>query len=296
MSRIDAVQLRSTFRDAAVLATRHLQASAAPWPAWGDAEARAVRGTAARLLTRQAECARVVGPAAPRLVGGISLVPYLGPAGGLGPAWPAHPLASPGWYDARPLREPDATRALAAFMGPMAGPRGAERARSFLQVVVELAGADAIHEALAQARRPTVTAEHLVRRAGRPSRAPLTASRRAAAPRIDLLFEWPLGDAGRRAVVVVEAKLGATVAHQQLRPYREEARRRAGGGPVALILLTARADAAEVRHRAWQPVRWFALLRRWEVVLAAAGDTDPEFARLRANLWRYVLKTEKACQ
>lgn len=278
-----------------MLATRHLAASAAPWPAWGDAEAGAVRGTAARLLTRQAECARVVGPAATRLVGGISHVPYLASAAGLGPAWPAHPLASPGWHDGRPLREPDATRGLAAFMGPAVGTRGAERARSFLQVVAEVSGADAIWNALALARRPVVTAEHPIKRAGRALRAPLIASGRSAAPRIDLLFEWPLGDGAGHAVVVIEAKLGATVADQQLRPYREEARRRAGGGPVALVLLTVRGDRAEARHPAWRPVRWFALLRRWEVALAAAGDTDPEFARLRASLWRYVLKTEKAC-
>ena len=244
-------------------------------------------------MTRQAECARVVGPAAARLVDGISLVPFLGAAGGFGPAWPAHPLASPGWHDARPLREPDATRGLAAFMGPAAGSRGAERTRSFLRVIAELAGADAIRDALVQARRPVVTAEHAVKRAPRPLRTLLAASGRAT-PRIDLLFEWPLGDGTQRAVVVVEAKLGATVVQGQLQPYREEARRRAGGGPVALVLLTARGDPSEARHRAWRSVRWFALLRRWEAALAAAGDADPEFARLRASLLRSVLKLEKA--
>jgi hypothetical protein len=35
-------------------------------------------------------------------------------------------------------------------------------------------------------------------------------------------------------------------------------------------------------------VRWFALMRRWETVLAAAGDDDPEFARVRAHIWRFI--------
>lgn len=276
-----------------MLAMRHLETSAALSPPWGEEDAGTVRRAAARLLMRQAECARVVAPSAEHQVAGIDPVPFLGPGGGLGPAWAAHPLASPAWSDVRPLREPDATRGLAAFMSPAAGSRGAERARSFLRVLVDLAGADPVRDALAQARRPEVTPEHPVKRPPRRSATPPSGSGRVAAPRIDLLFEWPLGDAGGRAVVVVEAKLGASVAHQQLRPYRQEARRRAGGGPVALILLTARADPAEARHRAWRPVRWFALLRRWEAALAAAGDLDPEFARLRASLWRYALRAER---
>ena len=84
MARPTAPDLRSTLRAALVLATRHLQASAAPWPAWGDADVSAIRAATVRLLTRQAECARAVGPAAAHLVSGIALVPYLGAAGGLG--------------------------------------------------------------------------------------------------------------------------------------------------------------------------------------------------------------------
>ena len=178
-------------------------------------------------------------------------------------------------------------------MGPTAGPRGPERALSFLRVLTEITGATEVRDALALARRPTVMAEYPVKRPTRRLGAPPAGSGRTAAPRIDLLFEWPLSGGERRAVVVVEAKLGATVSPNQLRPYREEARRRARGGPVALILLTARSDRAESRHRAWQPVRWLSLLRRWEAALAMAGDDDPEFARLRAGLWRFVLSQGK---
>lgn len=81
-----------------------------------------------------------------------------------------------------------------------------------------------------------------------------------AAARIDLLIEWPHGLAGRPAVVVVEAKLGATVAAAQLLPYGREA-----------------------------AIRWFALMRRWEGALAAAGDGDPVFAAIRAHIWRFLL-------
>ncbi len=58
---------------------------------------------------------------------------------------------------------------------------------------------------------------------------------------------------------------------------------------MALILLTAKADKAEKRYRSWSAVRWFALMRRWEHALAAAGDNDPEFSRVRAHIWRFIL-------
>ena len=279
--------------DAAVLALAHVRAAEDLPPPWDDAEATSIGRAAAHLLVRRAECARALGPAAEHLVGGIELVPFLDINGGLGPGWAAHPLASPGWHDARPLREPDATRGLAAFMGPAAGPRGAERILSFLRILIDLAGAAEVGDALTPARRPTVVPEHPVRRPSRRTGASPAGSGRTAAPRIDLLFEWASNAGERRAVVVVEAKLGATVSRNQLRPYREEARRRAQGG-VALVLLTARGDRAEDRHPAWRPVRWFPLLRRWEAALVAAGDDDPEFARLRAGLWRFVLSPGKA--
>lgn len=179
-------------------------------------------------------------------------------------------------------------------MNSSAGPRGAERAVSFLRVLTEIAGADEVRNVLAAGTRPNVAAEHEVRRPpGRSSTTP-AGSGRVSVPRIDLIFDWPVGVDGRRAVVVVEAKLSAIVGKQQLKPYREEAKRRARGGPVALILLTAWPDKVEVRHSSWRPVRWLALLRRWEVDLAAAGDADPEFARLRAHLWRFVLSSKRA--
>jgi hypothetical protein len=58
---------------------------------------------------------------------------------------------------------------------------------------------------------------------------------------------------------------------------------------VALILLTAKADKAEGRHRSWSTVRWLPLLRRWEPLLAETGDDDPEFSRVRAHIWRSIL-------
>lgn len=264
-------------------------------PPWGATDVAALHGEAARRLSRQADAAAILAPTLARLTGGIPLVSFLEPGGPLGPAWPAHPFASPALTTSYRLREPDLTRGLAALMGPAAGPNGARRALSFLRVLTELAGprAQSVRETLSEQTRPTVLAEHVVIPPQRGATADKSASNQT---RIDLLFEWPVGQTGQRVVVVVEAKLGAVVGEGQLRPYREEAVRRARGGPVALILLTTTPDAAERRHRAWRPVRWFALLRRWERLLAESGDADPEFARLRAHLWRYVVDNPRALQ
>lgn len=224
-----------------------------------------------------------------RLAAGIELVPFLEHGGPFGPAWAAHPFASPAMTVGYKLREPDVTRALARFMGPAGGRRGFERAVSFLRSLAELSSHPVIDAALTDTTRLAVVAEHQVAPQTRLARSGEVG--RSAANRIDLLFEWPYGTAGQRAVVVVEAKLGSTIGDHQLRPYREEARRRAKGGPVALILLTAWTDAAERRSRAWKPVRWFQLLRRWEGAIAEAGDDDPEFARVRAHVWSFVLSS-----
>ena len=191
------------------------------------------------------------------------------------------------------LREPDVTRELERLMGPAAGRRGRERAIGFLRLATEGSRSEALREAITDHIRPTVKAEHpiLVPQRRVIAAEPLLGS---AGRRIDLLFEWPVGTTGRRAVVVVEAKLGAGVSDGQLRAYRVEALRRARGGPVGLVLLTAWADAAEQRYPSWAGVRWFKLLRRWESVLAEAGDDDPEFARVRAHLWRFVLSNRRA--
>lgn len=196
------------------------------------------------------------------------------------------------------LREPDITRSLERHMWPAAGRRGAERAVSFLRVLSELAGATDILQTLDGAR-PTVTAEHFVRSTGGNRKAPFDASsdadgrrcRTGSLPRIDLLFHWPVGSQGRHAVVVVEAKLGASIGPDQLLHYRAEAKRIAKGGPTALVLLTAKADKAERKFRSWSAVRWFALMRRWEHLLAQAGDDDPEFSRLRAHVWKFLLSS-----
>lgn len=261
---------------------------------WGEADAKAVRQAAAQLLHHQIDAMRVISADAERLIAGIDLVPFLETGGPFGPAWSAHPLASSAFGVGYRLREPDITRELASLMGPHCGRRGAERAVSFLRILTEIAGADEVGATLNPGTRPIIAAEHLVRRVARHRTTAPAPLARASMPRIDLLFDWPIDGEGRRAVVVVEAKLGAGVSDGQLRPYREEARRRARGGPIALILLTAWPDKAEKRHRAWRPVRWFALLRRWEMALAAADDTDHEFARVRADLWRFVLSTRKA--
>jgi len=287
-------ELDPLLRDTAILAMSRVETVQAFSPAWDEAEASTIRHAAARILDGQIEAARVLAPVAERLTTGIELISFLEAGGPFGPAWSGHPFASPAWKARQQLREPDVTRGLEAFMNSSAGPRGAERAMSFLRVLTEIAGADEVRNILAAGVRPNVTAEHEVRRpSGRNSTMP-AGSGRVSVPRIDLIFDWPVGTESRRAVVVVEAKLGAIVGKQQLKPYREEAKRRAKGGPVALILLTAWADKVEVRHRSWRPVRWFALLRRWEADLAAAGDADPEFARLRAHLWRFLLSSKRA--
>lgn len=279
----------SLLRHTAILAIARVEASPVFSPPWSETDASRLRREAARLRSRHVHAAEVLAPHALQLVVGIDLVPFLEPAGPFGPAWSAHPLVSPAWHDRFNLREPDLTRELAALMSPLT-PRGSERARSFLYVLTEIVGATAVRDSLVAGVSPRVTAEHAVRRRTTAKKA----SARTGVPRIDLVFDWPLGPDEQRAVVVVEAKLGATVGKSQLRRYREEAQRLAHGGPVALILLSAWADDAEARNRAWRPVRWFALLRRWEAVLAAAGDTDPEFVRVRAHLWRFILSRKRA--
>lgn len=232
---------------------------------------------------------------AQHLVDGIPLVPFVGLGAPFGPSWPGHPFASPAMGTSYSLREADITRSLAHFMGPAAGRLGPQRARSFLRALADGSGLASLAETLTDTIVPSGTAEHPVsvgrtkpqgRRAGKDQGSAL---RRGSAPRIDLLFEWPIGPAGRQAVVVIEAKLGASVADGQLSPYRAEALRRAKGGPVHLFLLTAQPDRSERRYRTWMPVRWLALLRAWERHLAETGDADPEFARVRAHVWRFLL-------
>lgn len=275
------------FGDAARLALIHLGTRSVDVAGgWGRSDEVALLEVATRQLARQADAAALLGTAARRLVDGIALRSFLEPDGPFGPAWTAHPFVSPALKATYNLREPDLTRALAALMGALGG-LGARRAVSFLRVLIEQAGAHAVGAALTDQSRVTVVPEHPVN--SRRSAPGIATARRGAPTRIDLLFEWPVGSTGQQAVVVVEAKLGASVADGQLRSYREEARRRARGGPVALILLTATPDAVERRHRAWRSVRWFSFLRRWEGALAAANDHDPEFSRIRAHLWRHVL-------
>lgn len=281
----------ATLRDAALLAVDRVEAiSGLLPPLWGQTDEAGLRAEAGRQLSGHAHAAAMLGPASEALVAGIELVPFLEPGGPFGPAWAGHPFASPAMTAGYKLREPDVTRALASLMQLGGGRHAGRRAVTFLRLVTELAGAEAIRATLSDHTKPTVVAEHLVM----PLRRRVTGAEASAPTRIDLLFEWPTGTPGQRAVLVIEAKLGSSVSAGQLRPYRQEALRRAKGGPVALILLTAWADAAERRHRTWQPVRWFQLLRRWEGALAEAGDDDPEFTRLRAHLWRFVLASRRA--
>ena len=290
MIGMDGVKLR----DAALLAVARLEAilGLVP-PAWGRADEAGLRTEAGRQLSQHAHAAALLASTSEDLVGGIELVPFLEPGGPFGPAWAAHPFASPAMTASYKLREPDVTRQLASLMGASGGRHAQRRAVTFLRTVAVLAGAKAVFATLTDQTKPVISPEH---RVVAPRRRVAVADDPgfAAATRIDLLFEWPAGSPGQRAVVVIEAKLGSSVSAGQLRPYRHEALRRANGGPVALILMTAWADAAERRHRAWLPVRWFQLLRRWEGALAEAGDDDSEFTRLRAHLWRFVLDNRRA--
>lgn len=175
------------------------------------------------------------------------------------------------------LREPDITRELAALMGPAAGPRGTQRAIGFLRLLTAGPRTAALHAAITDRIRPTVTAECPI--------TPLWGARADTTTgmvrRIDMLFEWPFESNGYQAAVAVEAKLDAVVSGGQLGAYRAEARRRARGSPMGLVLLTGWPDAAERRHSAWAAVRWFALLRRREALLA---EPLSRFIRLMTRL------------
>ena len=296
----NAAILGPALRDAVILAISRLEAAPALSNRWSEADAGTLRQETAHLLNRQADAASILASDAERLTSGIELVSFLELGGPFGPAWSGHPFASPAMGVGYKLREPDLTRELASLMGRSAGRRGSERAVSFLRILTELASETQVRETLTGGVRPNVVAEHEVRivrrhRAGSPSALPRPTGR-SSVPRIDMVFDWPAGADGRRAVVVIEAKLGAVVGDDQLKPYREEALRRAKGGPVALILLTAAADRVETRYRAWSGVRWLPLMRRWETELAAADDGDSEFARLRAHVWSFLLRFRKGYQ
>ena len=282
-----------TPQDAVRLALARLEEGASFIGAWSPNDAAALRAEAARSLRRQGDAAVMIGASAASLMRGIALVPFLASGGAFGPAWPGHPFASTAMGAGYRLREPDVTRELERLMGPAAGRRGTERAICFLRLVTEGVRSETLRAAITDHIRPTVKTEHLVVAPQRRS----TASKPppgSAGRRIDLLFEWPTGTAGQKVIVVVEAKLGAEVSEGQLKAYRAEALRRARGGPVGLVLLTAWADAAERHNPSWACARWFTLLRRWEGILAEAGDDDPEFARVRAHLWRFVLSNRRA--
>ncbi|MBC6718666.1 PD-(D/E)XK nuclease family protein [Aurantimonas sp. DM33-3] len=283
--------------DSAVLAFTRIATNPQLFPVWTETDARRLRCAATLILHRSSDAAAFLAPYVGQLTNGIEMVPILGTSGGpFGPAWRGHPFLSPAMDVGYKLREADLTRELAVLMGPSSGRRGSERAVSFLRVIADLARRPAIADALDDQTRPNVSAEHAVRTTDRKLKVAAISPagvgfKKGSSPRIDLMFEWPVGTDGRQAVVVIEAKLGATVGEGQLKPYREEGKRRAKSGPLALVLLTAHADKATSRHRSWAAVRWFALMRRWENVLAAAGDDDSEFARVRAHVWRYILSS-----
>lgn len=174
-------------------------------------------------------------------------------------------------------------------MGPTGGPRGPERAASFPRVLADLARKPALQAALDGRVSPAVTPEQPVKSLGARGRELGSLLAIGARPSHQFVLRVALRARRQQAVVVVEAKLGATVACRPLLPYGREAARRARGGLVMRVLLTVRADAAERRYRSWAAVRWFALMRRWEGALAAAGDVGPEFAAVRAHIWRFLL-------
>jgi hypothetical protein len=154
---------RINLRDVAVLALERMNHAPALLPHWPEGEGALLRREAVRILHQSGDAARLLAPEAERLVRGIELVPSVGGEGApFGPAWPGHPFASGAMGVGYKLREADLTRELAKLMGPSAGRRGPERAISFLRVMAELAGEDAVLDALRNGARPTVTAEHMV--------------------------------------------------------------------------------------------------------------------------------------
>ena len=226
---------------------------------------------------------RVLTRRAAHLITDIGLKSGFGSPGLFGPMWRGHPFNfTTVSYTAIP--ETALTRWIAESMGPRQGDRGRLRAITFLKVVGNLhlrrTGFPPPYLAtLDHGVSPKVTAEYRVHE-----------NRGANSPRVDLVFEWISQNAGP-AAVLIETKLGAALQPKQLANYRSLGQRLTKGGePPGLYLLNVRPDKAERRYPAWMAVRWWDLMRQWEMEIRGSEDHDPHFSMIRGNVWSYLLR------
>lgn len=111
---------------------------------------------------------------------------------------------------------------------------------------------------------------------------------------IDLHIHW-LTAAGTPVHVGVEFKHGSRLSANQLAPYRAFLIRQAAGGPVLTFYVTPDGhEPTGLSARAWRPVSWFQLLRRFETYLSQqsvrsiGAEIDP-FDLFRRQQWQVAL-------
>ena len=230
--------------------------------------AQALRGRLASAISRLASftAAMVDGIYCPRKLDGyVSL---------FGPAWPRHPLRhSPRIHGYR-THEPHLTKTLAEFLRPRAPQlHHYDRANGFLAGLFQAGGVASRAPCQSSMMDLTVTAEQPI-------------GRSPNSKRIDLFFAWTEGS--NRRLVAVEIKFRHIAMRGTLPAYRQYLQSIAGSGQIDLFLVTLQPDALARRNSDWVPVGWLNLLRSWERYVADNADTDDDFTRFRAELWRQI--------
>lgn len=197
------------------------------------------------------------------------------PAPLFGPRWPGHPFGHEPTDLGVDLHEAQYLRMLAWLLSPeRQGEIAVGRTRSFLTALFQAAGREPPAKLASLDARVAVQAEHRI-------------GPTSAGGRIDLLVSWPRPSGAGQCLVAVEAKFDHIPTYGQLGAYADYLRKRTRAGDVTslfLVELTPRPRGRPAER--WTGVTWLAVLRRWEALLAAAGDADLAFARFRAALWR----------
>lgn len=107
--------------------------------------------------------------------------------------------------------------------------------------------------------------------------------------RIDLLLSGHRD--GRAFCIVVEAKLGSTLASNPLPAYRRHAESVAelSSGDFEFVVIDfgtcPKTEERLKRNGSWKLLSWFVFLSRLEKELVRSGVNDPEYAEFRRAVW-----------